>query len=558
MQEKTEPKAYLMWVALLVGGLMLLGVLAPSRWPFILLMTILCLGIVIGFLYLNDQDLVGYVMSLFKKEKPIQLVPMTSQRMTNYTKRDFEAFKKEISQWMGSTTDEAYSRKAAGAYSHILIDNSSRMQYFNKYTSGGADLELEEPKLRKEISFSAPIVEAPEEPQKRYEPKVVSFEIGSQVRNGADSDYDLSFTEKDSSYRRKRIEELAEYIQTGIMTSERLLKENRVDYAEPRRHVPIAPVPTTASLAPKPQADKPVIPPGLLELKSKQQKDNILIPSIVPKEKPVAPEPEKPKISSFKPLGANLSTITEVQEDSMLGGSKLFGDSKMFGESKQQPAKETSTLFDSMAIETFDGKDTIASAQKTVAIPEVKQPTGLGIFGQSTLGSSLNNQPQPSRPTTTVTPRTVGGSLELKNPTETLNKNKELYLAVATHAKGVIGNPTKTTKAELSLIKEIVRNFLRDFCSAIDDHFLGECQKIIMELNRRKHNEDEYLAFCYELVTQFVLEFIGLMSSNKIKIVGQSNLDLRRSHLPDPLHLSPFHHRAHRSSRFQKVSLAER
>ena len=534
MKEAEKPKEFMKWILILIICLLLLTWKAINHWPVVILMASVSLFVVFIFIYWSDENFFRKVTDLFKEQPKIATVPFMAYQSTNYTQSDLAAFRKENQKSSQNQPEEEFQRPSSGYRPEILIDNSHRMNNFYRYTQEPGEVELEEPSLHKEFSFGTSDFQTQKDPR-RPKTKTVTFQVGAQAKKDIDdADFMVPFTDRDPSYRKRSVEALAEYIHTGIMNYERLMKEHKVEYTEPRPIATIAPpVPTQ----PKQTAEKSSIPAGLLDLKNKQEKDNILLTQAARGDKTSSGDSDKQKISLFKPNGTNLSTIVEVQEEGMLEKSRISAQIGPSSEQKPLSTKPATKLFDSMAIEQIEEKSPLPADSKAI-VPETSTSGSLmGIFGQPPKGLSPIPPLQPVKP---VPATSIGpsGPLQLKNPSETISKNKELYFSVATHVKDMLKNPHKVSDQRQKENKEIVRNFLRDICSIVDDHFLKQCENIIYELNARKNNEDEYLAFCYELVTMFILEFIDLMSSNKIKIVSSSYEDLCWSHLPDHFYIS--------------------
>lgn len=514
MAETEKQGEFIKWTAILIGLLTLLVYNLAEKVPFFIFLIILCCEVMIFFWMDNESNRSAFLSKWFNltpKEEPQQVA---RPFMINYTKLFNENYGKIGNRTNFEPQKDESLRDRSGNREGTLIDNSAKMQNYSKYTEYKPVEEFEEPKLGLDWSFGVPYIEQQEKVPVQNS-KEETFEVGTWAQKGfIDSSYSISFQDRPVEHTTKRIEEMTEFILGGIMTEEQYFKEHNVQFKEPKRHVPIVEQPT---IFPKPTVEKLKAQSGLFDIKNKQKVENILIP---PPSKPQAvpnPETEKPKKNIFQNTDISLSTIPEVKEDSK---SKTSAGESVVKDSKMNLGNPNLTLFDSMATEmikefNWKSEDVTSSPSK-----QTKQATMGGIFGQNTTSPPPQFSPPKQQAQSTASSNVKPGPLEMENSNETIAKNKELYLSMSTHAKEIIKNHYKISEAKVAAIKEIVRNFWRDICSSIDDHFLGECEKIIYELNQRKTNEDEYLVFIYELVTQFILEFIDLMSSNKIKIVG--------------------------------------
>jgi hypothetical protein len=96
-----------------------------------------------------------------------------------------------------------------------------------------------------------------------------------------------------------------------------------------------------------------------------------------------------------------------------------------------------------------------------------------------------------------------------------LTPNKTLFLNLM---KYVEDHPVDSSKKEE--IKDEVSQFHSQICSKVDDHFLSQTNKLIEGLNARRNNDAEYILYCKELLSTYIVKAVEQFDANKVKIVS--------------------------------------
>jgi hypothetical protein len=84
--------------------------------------------------------------------------------------------------------------------------------------------------------------------------------------------------------------------------------------------------------------------------------------------------------------------------------------------------------------------------------------------------------------------------------------------------KYVEDHPVDSSKKEE--IKDEVSQFHSQICSKVDDHFLSQTNKLIEGLNARRNNDAEYILYCKELLSTYIVKAVEQFDANKVKIVS--------------------------------------
>lgn len=402
----------------------------------------------------------------------------------------------------------------------LTVDNTGIMHKYIEYTEPISHEPREKQTLGKRFSFD--MSEDKQEKEGQQGPsKETRFTVGSFLKENMPQQRKCTFELlTNTEYRVNRLEKAANEIITGLMTLDELTDRYHVEYLDPKPiqsipSVPVQPIPA--------QQPKPIPTPGIFTAKEQTPKEKIGIKlgnvgadktenPILPGLKPPAPaQPSMPKSStSEKPP---ISTPTEqTRPKNLMPGIE--------GGIFPQPSQAKPTRSEIMQ-ENMESELPIEGSGRTPMGPTISLGGGGTLFHNASFGdpsSERNQRPtNADRRSSESQPRGQTPERNLKN-TE-MKANLQLYLELSKKANQAIREQTVVTKEKMAIIKDIVQDFFSKLCSSVDDYFLNSCQNIIDELDRRKSCEEEYLAFVFEFVTKFILDYLKLMSNNKIKIV---------------------------------------
>lgn len=512
------------YLGLLIIGLIYLCWATNSSLFIIFLLASVLLGLIaLFFYYHHEEEISSYFQAFRPRSKPLVHYHDDSSYVS-YTLRDINAFKQKDSIVNGqSTVDHSVGNCWAGS-SDFNVDNTA---IYNRYKD--VLEESEEPWSREKIprqpvSFGEKELKA-ENREASTKKKRAVFDIGVQVKDRVPlNPREEAFKDREAKYRVKRIESNVDKILTGLMTLEELESRYGVKYIEKKAIKETTPIvapipkttttkfPTTSTLFD--QKSKPLqeTPPKQSQLPKQEKKETEILPGL--------------KTTLFEVASKN----TEVMQEG--GSNSLFGPSKpleqkvntiSFGPFEKQasvPEKKSSIQMEPISSELH-----LEIPKGQINPPVQKIDTGFGIFGRKADPPTQNTLSPPAFVVSEVIEEhsrvPQGGQARVSKLTEKeLNPNSALYLELSKSAKDSISSQICVTKEKMAQIKESVSDFFSKICSSVDEDFLMKCQGVINELDNLKYNEEEYLAFIFEFVTSYILEYMSLMSSNKVKIVG--------------------------------------
>jgi hypothetical protein len=516
------------YFGLLVAGLAYLCWATKASLFIISLLSIVLLGLVAVFFYYHHDEAIGSFMNSLRPSVKQDVHYYDDKSYVNYTMRDINQFKQLDSTYGHGMADDGDMPAYGRGCSDFTVDNTAIMHRYKDLFDAQETVGHRDSVHEKSMSFGERSENVKTDRAQSKKKRAV-FDIGSFVKDDEDaSEGIVAFVDRSATYRMTRIINDAKKIVTGLMTIEDIKNFYGVKYGEPKKIKETTPVAVPIQ---KSAEQKPIVTGGLFDTKEKTHITSapIKVPASKPEKKETTVLGDL-KGSLFSTIPSKPDTVQQssvkpnIKSQSQVANSQSIQIGGLFDKSTTESAPKKDIRIESMASELPLGSPT--SQPKPLIQTTTPQ---IGIFGHSSASPIQSG----TIPQTHLAPQTRGELERMipRGPTGShkvtereLSPNAGLYVELSKKAKESISSQTNITKDKMSHIKETVSDFFSKICSSVDEDFLYKCQSMIGELDRRKHNEEEYLAFVYEFVTSYILEYMNLMTSNKVKIVGKYNL----------------------------------